>query len=88
MACMLRCFLATTFSFDHECAVSVQSQPPKCLDGAFYSLDAAVEAMNIAKDALSVTPGKAVVGSIGFILTMIEVGFLPLSSALTDRGPI
>jgi hypothetical protein len=39
-------------------------------------LDAAIEAMNLAKEISSMTPAKAVFGSVSIILTMIKVGFL------------
>jgi len=64
--------------------MSVQAQRPKRRDGALSSLNAAIEAMNIAKDALGITPAKAVVGSVSVILTMIRVGYLTPSSALTN----
>jgi len=68
--------------------MSAQAQRPTRRDGALSSLNAAIEAMNIVKDALSITPAKAVVGSVSIILTLIRVGFLPLSSTLIDRGLI
>ena len=44
-------------------------------DGALSSLNVAIEAVNLAKDISSITPAKAVFGSVGVILTMIRVGF-------------
>lgn len=48
----------------------------KYRDGALSSLDAAIEAMNLAKEVTSMTPAKAVFGSVGILLTMIRVRFL------------
>jgi len=48
-------------------------------DGVLSTLNVAIEAMNIAKDASSMTPAKAVFGSVSVLLTMIRVWFLPLS---------
>jgi len=45
-------------------------------DGALSSLNAAVEALNLAKEVSSVTPAKAVFGTVGVILKMIKVSFL------------
>ena len=39
-------------------------------------LNAAIEAMNLAKEVSSVTPAKAVFGSVSAILAMIRVRFL------------
>ena len=39
-------------------------------------LNAAIEAMNLAKEISSVTPAKAVFGSVSALLTMIRVRFL------------
>ena len=45
-------------------------------DGGFL-LDVAIEALNLAKEISSVTPAKAVFGSVSVILTMIRVGSHP-----------
>jgi hypothetical protein len=42
-------------------------------DGALSLLNAAIEAMNLAKEVSSATPAKAVFGSVSIILTMIKV---------------
>ena len=49
------------------------SQQQKRRDGALSLLDAAIEAMNLAKEISSMTPAKAVFGSVGILLTMIRV---------------
>jgi len=51
------------------------SQQPKHRD-ALSLLNAAVAALNLAKELSSVTPAKAVFGTVGVILTMIRVSFL------------
>jgi predicted metal-dependent hydrolase len=45
-------------------------------DVTFSTLNAAIEAMNLAKEAVSITSAKAVFGSVSIILTMIRVSFL------------
>jgi hypothetical protein len=57
-----------------------KSQQPKGRDRALSSLNAAIEAMNLAKEVSSMTPAKAVFGSVSVILTMIRVGFLLVRS--------
>jgi len=53
-----------------------KSQRPKRLDGAISPLNVAIEALNLAKEVSSITPAKAVFGSVSAILTMIRVRFL------------
>jgi len=45
-------------------------------DGTLSSLNMAIEAMNLAKDVSSVTPAKAVFGTVSAILTIVRVRFL------------
>ena len=52
-----------------------QSQRPKRRDGILSSLDTAIDAMNIAKDVMDITPAKAVFSTVGVVLTMIRVSF-------------
>jgi hypothetical protein len=59
-----------------------KSQRLKRRDGALSSLDAAIEAMNLAKEVSSMTPAKAVFGSVSILLTMIRVFFLLFSDEL------
>jgi len=54
--------------------MSAESQPPKGRDKSLSSLNIAIEALNLAKEAASVTPAKAVFGSVSILLTMIRVG--------------
>ena len=42
-------------------------------DNVLSSLNAAIEALNLTKEVLSITPAKAVCGSVGVILAMIRV---------------
>jgi len=58
--------------------MDTRSQPPKHRDVVLSSLNAAVEAVNLAKELSSLTPAKAVFGTVGVILTMIRVNFLPV----------
>ena len=47
----------------------------KLRDNMLSSPNASIETLNLAKEASTITPAKAVFGSIGVILTMIGVGF-------------
>ena len=51
-------------------------KPQRRRDAALSSLNVAIEAVNLAKEISSITPAKAVFGSISIVLTMIKVGFL------------
>lgn len=42
------------------------------------SLDVAIEALNVAKKASSITPAKVVFSSVNGVLAMIRVSFLPV----------
>ena len=57
--------------------MDTKSRRQKHQDATLSSLNAAIDAMNIAKDVMSMTPAKAAFGSVSVILTMIKVGFLP-----------
>jgi len=52
------------------------SQRQKGRDGALSSLNVAIDGLNLAKEISSITPAKAVFGSVAIILTMIRVSFL------------
>jgi len=47
-------------------------------DVTISSLNAAIDALNLAKEAMGMTPAKAAFGSVSIILTMIRVGFRPV----------
>ena len=51
-------------------------QRPKERKDAVLALDAAIEALNLAGELSSITPAKAVFGSVGVILIMIKVSLL------------
>ena len=55
--------------------MAAKAQPPKGRDGTLSSLNIAIEAMNLAKEVSSITPAKAVFGSVSILLAMVRVGF-------------
>ena len=56
--------------------MDTDSKQQRCRDNALSLLNAAIEAMNLAKEVSSATPVKAVFGSVSAFLTMIRVRFL------------
>ena len=56
--------------------MATKSQRPKGRDGILSSLNMAIDALNLAKELSSITPAKAVFGSVSILLTMIKVRFL------------
>ena len=56
--------------------MKAESQRSKGRESAISALNAAIDALNLAKEISSITPAKAVFGSVGVILTMIRVSFL------------
>ena len=52
------------------------SQRPKGRDGVLSSLNAAIDGLNLVKEVSSITPAKAVFGTVAILLTMIRVSFL------------
>ena len=52
------------------------SQQPEVQDGTLSSLNMAIDGLIIAKEVASVTPAKAVFGSVAVLLTMIRVRLL------------
>ena len=59
--------------------MDANSRRQKRQDNASSLLNVAIEAMNLAKEVSSMTPAKAVFGSVSVLLTMIRVRFLPSS---------
>ena len=59
--------------------MDVDSQRQKRRDDALSLLNVAIETMNLAKEISSITPAKAVFGTVSILLTMIRVRFLPFS---------
>ena len=53
--------------------MAAKSQQPKGRDGTLSSLNLAIDAMNLAKEASGVAPAMAVFGSVSILLTMIRV---------------
>ena len=45
-------------------------------DRVLSSLDMAIDGLNLAKELSSITPAKAVFGTVSILLTMIKVRFL------------
>ena len=65
----------------------------KSRDGVLTSLNVAIEAMDLAKEIASMTPVKAVFGSVSVVLTMIRVSpplarfYQPLDDVYRIRWP-
>ena len=53
--------------------MDIKSQRPKERGSVRFSLNVAIEATNLAKEISSITPAKAVFGSVAILLTMIRV---------------
>ena len=53
--------------------MTTTSQRPERREGDISPLNAAIEAMNLAKEISSITPAKAVFGSVSVVLTMVRV---------------
>ena len=56
--------------------MDTKPQRSKHQDITLSSLNAVIEALNLAKELSGVTPAKAVFGTVGVILTMIRVSSL------------
>ena len=56
--------------------MEVKSQRSKGRDRTLSSIDIAIEAMNLAKEVSSITPAKAVFGTVSVLLAMIRVCLL------------
>ena len=54
--------------------MSSRPQQPKGREDAASALNAAIEVLDLSKDASGIVPAKAVFGSVSVILTMIKVG--------------
>jgi len=54
------------------------SQRSKGQDRTISALNGAIEILNLAKEAASATPAKAVFGSVSILLTIIRVGLPPI----------
>ena len=56
--------------------MDANSKREKWQDGVVSSLNAAIQVMNLAKELASVTPAKAVFGSVSVLLEIIRVSVL------------
>jgi hypothetical protein len=55
--------------------MAAESQQPEGRDGVISSLNMAIDVLNLAKELSSITPAKAVFGSVSILLTTIKVRF-------------
>ena len=76
-------FVLTTFTPHHllvplPCVSTMadKSQRPKRRDGVLPLLDVTINGLNLAKELSSITPAKAVFGSVAILLAMIKVSFV------------
>ena len=53
--------------------MSSDTRPPKNQDNVVSSLNMAIDVLNLAKEVSSITPAKAVFGSVSALLVMIKV---------------
>ena len=53
--------------------MATTSQRPERREGSLSLLNAAIEAMNLAKEISSITPAKVVFGTVSVILTTVRV---------------
>ena len=60
--------------------MEAEPQQSKGREGTISVLNAAVEALNLAREISSITPAKAVFGSVSVIIAMIRVSLLLASS--------
>ena len=66
--------------------MATKSQRPKGRDAILSSLNMAIDTLNLAKELSSITPAKAVFGSVAILLTMIKVRDVLSSSAMGCSG--
>ena len=53
--------------------MNANTQAPEPRDNVIFSLNMAIDVLNVAKEVSSITPAKAVFGSVGALLVMIKV---------------
>jgi len=63
--------------------MNTNSQRPNREDRALSSLNAAIEAMTTAKDAMGMITARGAFASVSVILTMTRVSFLPIHVGLS-----
>jgi len=56
--------------------MEIESRRLKGREGTISALNGFIEVLNLAKEVSSITPAKAVFGSVSIILAMIRVSFL------------
>jgi len=56
--------------------MEAEFQQSKGRKGAILALDAAIEALNLARDLSSIIPARAVFCTVGVVLTTIKVSLL------------
>ena len=54
--------------------MAAKPQQQESRDGAISALNVAIDGLNLAKEISSITPAKAVFGSVGILLVMVKVG--------------
>ena len=64
--------------------MATKPQRPERREVALSLLNAAIEAVNIAKEASSITPAQAAFSAAGVLLTMIKVHFFPLCDEMSQ----
>lgn len=69
--------VAPLFPADLVFRMADKSQRLRRRDGIVSSLNAVVDGLNLAEELSSITPAKAVFGSVSALLTVIRVIFLP-----------
>ena len=57
---------------------ALSQRPARRRNGTLSSLNAAIVAINLARDIICITPAKVAFGSVSALLTMIRVGFFIL----------
>ena len=67
--------------------MEAKSQRPKGRESTISALNALIEALNLAKELSSITPAKAVFGSVSVILSAIRASSPLISSMLTKCRP-
>jgi hypothetical protein len=67
-----------TFSHPPQVPTMTPSQQQKGRDGVLSTLDAAIQALNLAKDSCGIPPAQIAFGSASVLLTMIRVRFFLL----------
>ena len=68
------------YSYPEFEPMDARSKQSKRRDGVLSSLNVVIEGLNFAENLSSITPAKAIFGTVSIVLTMIRVSFL------TSRG--